>query len=89
MTATALSMWLALSPLLGQRARNVTLALGITWAVLMSLAVVGAHWHTPLDALGSVLLSVGTVTAGAAVFDPVANRGPAVGATSAPIGRRE
>ena len=41
-SATALAMWLALYPLLGKRARIVTLVLGVTWALLMSLAVVGA-----------------------------------------------
>ena len=30
-----------------------------SWSLLMSLAVVGAKWHTPLDAVGSILLSVG------------------------------
>ena len=30
-----------------------------SWSLLMSLAVVGAQWHTPLDAVGSILLSVG------------------------------
>jgi membrane-associated phospholipid phosphatase len=73
--ATALAMWLALYPLLGKRAHGVTLALGAAWVLLMSLAVVGTHWHTPLDAVGSVLLSVGMVTAGAAVFEPLAPRG--------------
>ena len=42
----------------------------------MSLAVVGVLWHTPLDAIGSVLLSVGVVTAGAAVFEPAGTPGP-------------
>jgi hypothetical protein len=69
-SATAIAMWLALGPLLGRRQRHVTLVLGSEWVLLMSLAVVGAHWHTPLDAVGSVLLSVGFVTAGAAVFEP-------------------
>jgi hypothetical protein len=73
--ATALAMWLALYPLLGKRLRSVTLALGAAWVLLMSLAVVGTHWHTPLDAFGSVLLSVGMVTAGAAVFEPWTTRG--------------
>jgi hypothetical protein len=36
----------------------------------MSVAVVGALWHTPLDDIGSVLLSVGFVTAGAAILGP-------------------
>jgi hypothetical protein len=67
--ATALAMWLALYPLLGKRVRNLTLALGAAWVLLMSLAVVGARWHTPLDDVASVLLSVAMVTAGAAAFD--------------------
>jgi membrane-associated phospholipid phosphatase len=75
-SATALAMWLALYPLLGKRARNVTLVLGVTWVLLMSLAVVGAQWHTPLDVVGSILLSVGIVTAGAAVFEPAGTRRP-------------
>ena len=71
-SATALAMWLALGPVLGRQPRYATLVLGGEWVLLMSLAVVGAHWHTPLDAIGSVLLSVGIVTAGAAVFEPAA-----------------
>jgi len=74
-SATALAMWLALGPVLGRR-RDVTLVLGGAWVLLMSLAVVGAHWHTPLDAIGSVLLSVGVVTAGAAVIEPLGTPGP-------------
>jgi membrane-associated phospholipid phosphatase len=62
-SATALAMWLALYPLLGKRARGVTL-------------VLGALWHTPLDAVGSILLSVGIVTGGAAVFEPAGTRRP-------------
>jgi membrane-associated phospholipid phosphatase len=69
-SATALAMWLALGPVLGRLPRYVALVLGGEWVLLMSLAVVGARWHTPLDAIGSVLLSVGVVTAGAAVFEP-------------------
>jgi len=75
-SATALAMWLALGPLLGRLPRYVTLLLGGEWIFLMSLAVVGARWHTPLDAIGSVLLSVGVVTAGAAVFEPAGTPGP-------------
>jgi len=75
-SATALAMWLALGPLLGRRPRHVTLVLGAEWVLLMSLAVVGALWHTPLDAIGSVLLSVGVVTAGAAVVEPARSPGP-------------
>ena len=75
-SATALAMWLALGPLLGKLERRVLLVLGAEWVLLMSLAVVGADWHTPLDAIGSVLLSVGLVTAGAAAFEPVGIPGP-------------
>jgi membrane-associated phospholipid phosphatase len=75
-SATALAMWLALHPLLDRQSRHVTLVLGVEWVLLISLAVVGARWHTPLDAIGSVLLSVGVVTAGAAVFEPAETAGP-------------
>jgi membrane-associated phospholipid phosphatase len=68
-SATALAMWLALLPVLGTRARSVTFALGTAWTVLMFVAVVGARWHTPVDGVGSLLLSVGTVTAGAVVLE--------------------
>ena len=73
-TATVLAMWLALYPLLGTQARRITLALGVAWVVLMALAVVGAHWHTPIDDVGSILLSVGLVSAGAVAFDRAAIR---------------
>jgi hypothetical protein len=43
----------------------------------MSIAVVGAFWHTPLDDVGSIFLSVGVVTAGAAILgSPPARRAP-------------
>jgi membrane-associated phospholipid phosphatase len=67
--ATAFAMWLALFPLLGKLGRGVTAALGAAWVGLMSLAVVAALWHTPVDAVGSVLLSIGIVSAGAAVLE--------------------
>ena len=73
--ATAFALWLAFFPLLDKRARIVTGVLGASWVVLMSVAVVGAQWHTPVDALGSVLLSVGVVSAGAAVLELPAIRG--------------
>ena len=84
-SATALAMWLALYPLFGKRARNLMLMLGIAWTLLMSLAVVGAHWHTPLDAVGSILLSVGIVTAGAAILEPIGARGLFMGAERARV----
>jgi membrane-associated phospholipid phosphatase len=68
-SATAVAMWLALYPLLEKRARVASLILGLAWILLMSLAVVGGLWHTPLDAVGSVLLSVGIVSAGAAILE--------------------
>jgi membrane-associated phospholipid phosphatase len=72
--ATAVAMWLALHPLLGRLSRSVTLLLGAAWVLLISVAVVGAHWHTPFDALGSVLLSLGVIAAGGAVFERVQQR---------------
>jgi hypothetical protein len=76
--ATALAMWLALYPVLGKSLRGITFGLGAAWTALMSLAVVGAFWHTPLDCIGSVLVSIGIVTAGAAIVAPGATRGPPV-----------
>jgi membrane-associated phospholipid phosphatase len=87
-SATALAMWLALYPLLGTRARNITLVLGVAWTLLMSLAVVGAQWHTPLDAIGSILLSIGIVTAGAAVLEPPGGRAAFTGAARVRTGVR-
>jgi membrane-associated phospholipid phosphatase len=72
--ATVLAIWLALGPRLGRRAGNVVLAIGVAWVLLISLAVVSAHWHTPVDAVGSILLSVGIVTAGAAIFESAGAR---------------
>ena len=68
--ATALAMWIALYPVLGRWARVSTFVLGSAWTFLMAVAVVGAFWHTPLDDVGSILLSVGVVTAGAAMLGP-------------------
>jgi hypothetical protein len=82
--ATALAMWIALYPVLGRWARIITFAFGTAWAILMSLAVVGAIWHTPLDCLGSFLLSVGVVCAGAAVFQPKAKPTPSSPAPAEP-----
>ena len=75
--ATAVAMWIALYPVLG-RARSITFLLGAAWTLLMSVAVVGAFWHTPIDAIGSIPLSVGIVTAGAAMLGP----GPAPPSTA-------
>jgi membrane-associated phospholipid phosphatase len=74
--ATALAMWMALYPLLGKRTREVTFVLGVAWTVLMCLAVVALRWHTPIDTVGSIFLSIGIVTAGAAVYEPAPTRTP-------------
>ena len=63
-------MSIALYSVLGQSTRVITFAVGAAWTLLMSVAVVGTLWHTPLDAVGSVFLSVGFVTAGAAILGP-------------------
>lgn len=68
-SATALAMWLALYPLVGSRARVSVLLLGLIWTLLTAVAVVGALWHTPLDDLGSLLLSIGLLTGAAALFE--------------------
>jgi hypothetical protein len=72
--ATSVAMWIALYPVLGKWARSITFAFGLSWTVLMSAAVVGAIWHTPLDCVGAVLLSLGVVTAGAAIYQPKSAR---------------
>jgi hypothetical protein len=79
--ATALAMWVALYPVLGQWTRIITFVFGATWTLLMSIAVVGAFWHTPLDAIGSVLLSVGVVTGVAAFLKPRTGPAPPVART--------
>jgi membrane-associated phospholipid phosphatase len=88
-SATALALWLALYPLLGKRVRIIALVIGAAWTLLMALAVVGALWHTPLDDLGSILLSVGIVTGGAAVYEQAATRGPSKGPALPVVGQRE
>ena len=87
-SGTALAMWLALYPLLGKRARTIMFGLGVAWTLLISAAVVGAHWHTPLDAVGSILLSVGVVCAGAVAFEPIGTRRPFMNAGRARSGKR-
>ncbi len=71
-SAAALAMWLALLPVLGTWARRIAFATGVLWVALISLAVVGAHWHTPLDCVGSVLLSTGVIATGAFFFESTA-----------------
>ena len=73
-SATVLALWFALGPRLGRRARGVALAIGVAWVLLISLAVVGGRWHTPVDAVGSILLSVGIVTAGVAILESTGTR---------------
>jgi membrane-associated phospholipid phosphatase len=87
-SATVVAICFALSPRLGRQARNVVLAIGVSWILVISLAVIGAHWHTPLDAVGSILLSVGIVTAGAAVFESVGTRGLPTGVGRARVGKQ-
>jgi hypothetical protein len=72
--ATAVAIWFALRPLLGRWARRVTFFLGAVWVLLMSVAVVGAQWHVPFDALGSVLLSLCVLAAGGAVYESLVPR---------------
>jgi hypothetical protein len=74
--ATGLAMWFALYPVLGRVTRMVSFAFVVVWTALMSFAVVAAFWHTPLDCVGSVLLSTGVVTAGAALLAPKQHRAP-------------
>jgi hypothetical protein len=73
-SATVFAIWFALGPRLGRRARTVALAIGVAWILVISVAVVGAHWHTPVDAVGSILLSAGIITAGAAIFESAGAR---------------
>ncbi len=68
-SAVTLAMWLALSPVIGRPARRIGLVIGCAWTLLTAFAVVGALWHTPLDALGSILLSIGIVTGGVAIYE--------------------
>jgi hypothetical protein len=77
--ATALAMWIALYPVLGRSTRIITFLIGAGWVFLTSVAVVGAFWHTPLDDVGSVLLSTGIVTGVAAISRPWCAPKPAVG----------
>ena len=76
---------LALHPVLGNVARGITFAFAAVWTLLMSLAVIGAFWHTPLDCIGSVLLSVGVVALGAAFLAPGPSGAPPVGTQPARV----
>jgi membrane-associated phospholipid phosphatase len=83
--ATALAMWMALYPVMGKWARVTTFVLGAGWTLLMAQAVVGAYWHTPLDTVGSVLLSVGILTAGGSFFERAARPSTSVPLEYEPI----
>ena len=48
----------------------------------MSVAVVGALWHTPVDVVGALLLSVGLVAGGAAVLEPILPQEPVNGTST-------
>lgn len=85
-SATALAMWLALYPLLRRGARLLVVVVGTSWTLLTAVAVVGALWHTPLDDLGSMLLSVGIVTGGAAVVEHASGRRTRTGAAHPMVG---
>jgi hypothetical protein len=87
-SAIALALWLALGPRLGKVARRTMLGVGVAWVLCMSLAMVGALWHTPLDDVESILLSVGIVTGGGAVFESVATRRSSMSVGRAPARRR-
>jgi hypothetical protein len=60
---------MALHPVLARRSRLGLVVLGAAWTGLMAQAVIAAHWHLPLDTMGSVLLSVGVIAAGGAFFE--------------------
>lgn len=77
--ATVLAVCLAFSPLLGKRGRVGMLAIGGTWTFVTALAVVGALWHTPLDDLGSIALSIGILAGGSAFFETAAARSAHIG----------
>jgi membrane-associated phospholipid phosphatase len=73
-TATVVAMWLVFFPVLARTTRILTLVLGCVWTLAIALSVVGALWHTPLDDLGSALLSIGVVTGGAAIVEHASSR---------------
>jgi hypothetical protein len=73
-SAVTLAMWLALCPVIGKPARWIGLVIGCAWTLFTAVAVVGALWHTPLDALGSMLLSTGIVTGGVSIYEHVTSR---------------
>jgi hypothetical protein len=86
-SAATLALWLALYPLIGKAARMIALVIGGAWTMLTALAVVGALWHTPLDVIGSMLLSIGLVTGGAAIFEHMTSQRPRPKVESGKVGR--
>jgi membrane-associated phospholipid phosphatase len=88
-SATAFGAWLAVSPSLGKRVRVATFVIAVAWILLVATAVVGALWHTPLDDLGSILLSIGIVAGGGAVFERATARPTDAGAEHPVLGRQE
>jgi membrane-associated phospholipid phosphatase len=76
-TACGVAAWTTLVWLLAApqvRSAGVRLGLAITLGALTTLtalAVVGAHRHLPLDAVGGVAVGIGTVLATCAVIDVV------------------
>ena len=85
-SATSLAMWLAFYPLIEKTARIIALVIGGAWTLSTALAVVGTLWHTPLDVLGSLLLSIGLVTGGAAVFERMTSHIPRPRTAGARVG---
>ena len=88
-SATAFGAWLAVSPSLGKRVRVATFVIGVAWILLVAAAVVAALWHTPLDDLGSILLSIGIVAGGGAVFERATARPTDSGKEHPVLGRQE
>jgi membrane-associated phospholipid phosphatase len=93
-SAAALAMRLGLSPLSGKWTRHGMVALGVGWVLLISLAVLGGHWHTPVDVIGLLLLSIGIVATGALVIEsivpvkPQKRRETSARTLQAPFGRK-
>ena len=76
-TAAGVAAWTTLTWLMAVpqvRSAGLRLALAITLGaitVLTAIAVVGAHRHFPLDAIGGVAVGMGTVLATCAVIDVI------------------
>ena len=63
-SATAFGAWLALYPLAREASAKGHVRHRCGLDPLVAAAVMGALWHTPLDDLGSILLSIGIVAGG-------------------------